>query len=547
MEDVCKNIKLAREYAILNNYETSSVIMADMMGQIDNQMKFSRTQNEKVQLKKIREAVAVELQMVNDLKRELNSFDSIPPKHSPVQATPDYGAGCRHDFLDERPTRDVPHRPSEDEADLGFEDRRGRRHHSSGEGHNLRQSWDNTPCSGPAWDENPPMPPPRKIQSDRREPREPPRPKPRPQPAVLPRSSSALADARRDRDDRDRDGAAGLKPKRKPEVPKFRKEKEEGGPGGRKKYVPSSKEDKELAEMIEKEIVEQSVNVTWDKIAGLEEAKQLLEEAVVLPLFMPNVFKGIRRPWSGVLMYGPPGTGKTLLAKAVATECGTTFFSVSTATLTSKWRGDSEKLVRILFEMARMYAPSTIFIDEIDSLTSQRGGSTEHEASRRVKTELLVQMDGMMEAQDANKVVMVLGATNHPWDLDDAMRRRLEKRIYIPLPNEQDRVALFRINLRELSVAEDVDFQKLAKMTEGYSGHDITCVCRDASMMKLRRLIRDKTKDELRQLGQQVDQIELPVNMADFEMAVQKTPSSVNQTQIQKYHKWMEEFGTSVV
>ncbi|KAK8469786.1 hypothetical protein PHAVU_005G173400 [Phaseolus vulgaris] len=167
------------------------------------------------------------------------------------------------------------------------------------------------------------------------------------------------------------------------------------GDGKKSKKYEYEGPDPEMAEMLERDVLERCPGVRWDDVAGLTQAKSLLEEALLLPLWMPQYFQGIRRPWKGVLMFGPPGTGKTLLAKAVATECGTTFFNVSSATLASKWRGESERMVRCLFDLARAHAPSAIFIDEIDSLCNARGASGEHESSRRVKSELLVQVDGV--------------------------------------------------------------------------------------------------------------------------------------------------------
>ncbi|KAJ3020295.1 UNVERIFIED_CONTAM: Katanin p60 ATPase-containing subunit A1 [Siphonaria sp. JEL0065] len=307
--------------------------------------------------------------------------------------------------------------------------------------------------------------------------------------------------------------------------------------------------DKDLVEMVKRDILQTSPNVRWTDIAGLREPKALLEEAIVLPLWMPDFFQGIRRPWKGVLMCGPPGTGKTLLAKAVATECGTTFFNVTASMLTSKWRGDSEKIVRLLFEMARHYAPSTIFIDEIDSLCSSRGEGSEHEASRRVKSEILMQMDGISGSigttaeGERDPIVMVLAATNFPWQIDEALRRRLEKRVYIPLPDSESRKELLRINLQSIKVADGVDLEELANKMEGYSGADITNICRDASMMSMRKRIRGLTAEQIKSVPKQ--ELEAPASSDDFAAAIKKIQSSVSQADLKRYQDWMDEFGSA--
>jgi len=299
--------------------------------------------------------------------------------------------------------------------------------------------------------------------------------------------------------------------------------------------------------------VDKCPSVTWESIAGLEQAKSLLEEAVVLPLVMPEYFQGIRRPWKGVLMFGPPGTGKTLLAKAVATQCSTSFFNVSASTMASKFRGDSEKLVRLLFEMARFYAPTTIFFDEIDALGSKRGDASEHEASRRVKAELLVQMDGVgsVSAEDEDgpaqpRQVMVLAATNRPWDLDEALRRRLEKRIYIPLPEAEGRNQLFEINLKEVKMGADVAVKGLVDKTKGYSGADVTNVCREAAMMGLRRRMQQARKEgkSLQELNNLKQEVDVPVTQADFLEAISNVNRSVGNEDLQRFTDWMKEFGS---
>jgi vacuolar protein-sorting-associated protein 4 len=226
-------------------------------------------------------------------------------------------------------------------------------------------------------------------------------------------------------------------------------------------------------------------NIKWEDVAGLEGAKEALKEAVILPIKFPHLFTGKRQPWKGILLYGPPGTGKSYLAKAVATEANSTFFSVSSSDLVSKWMGESERLVKQLFNMARENKPSIIFIDEVDALCGPRGEG-ESEASRRIKTELLVQMDGV--GKDS-KGVLILGATNIPWQLDAAIRRRFQRRVHISLPDQPARMKMFEIAVGTTPCElKGDDYRTLAKMSEGYSGSDISIAVQDALMQPVRKI-----------------------------------------------------------
>lgn len=214
-------------------------------------------------------------------------------------------------------------------------------------------------------------------------------------------------------------------------------------------------------------------------------AKQALQEMVILPAVRPELFTGLRSPAKGLLLFGPPGNGKTLLARAIATECSATFFNISAATLTSKYVGDGEKLVRALFSVARKLQPSIIFIDEIDSLLSERN-TGEHEASRRLKTEFLVEFDGLPSNLDSDKIV-VLGATNRPQELDEAALRRFTKRVYVALPDQSTREHLIRKLLAKQGCQlPETAIANLAACTKGYSGSDLTALAKDASLEPIR-------------------------------------------------------------
>jgi len=309
---------------------------------------------------------------------------------------------------------------------------------------------------------------------------------------------------------------------------------------------------RDLAAVISKDIYLHNPSVRWDDIIGLDEAKRLVKEAVVYPIKYPQLFTGILSPWKGLLLYGPPGTGKTLLAKALATECNTTFFNISASSIVSKWRGDSEKLVRVLFELARFHAPSTIFLDELDALMSQRGsasgGSGEHEGSRRMKTELLVQMDGLSKSDD---LVFLLAASNLPWELDHAMLRRLEKRILVDLPNAMARKAMFEhylppeITSRSSSVkmTADINYEFLAEMTNGYSGSDICLLCKEAAMRPMRKIFNILERhDNAMSTEQMFATLRVdPVTTEDVQIALERTKPSTTKLKA-KYEAWQREF-----
>uniref|UniRef100_A0A8C1HNR3 Katanin p60 ATPase-containing subunit A-like 2 n=1 Tax=Cyprinus carpio carpio TaxID=630221 RepID=A0A8C1HNR3_CYPCA len=302
---------------------------------------------------------------------------------------------------------------------------------------------------------------------------------------------------------------------------------------------------RELAAVISRDIYLHNPNVRWDDIIGLESAKRLVKEAVVYPIKYPQLFTGILAPWKGLLLYGPPGTGKTMLAKAVATECNTTFFNISASSIVSKWRGDSEKLVRVLFELARYHAPSTIFLDELESVMSQRGVGQggDHEGSRRMKTELLVQMDGLARSND---LVFVLAASNLPWELDHAMLRRLEKRILVGLPSAPARQAMIShwlppvSNTGGVELRTELDYDSLAQKTVGYSGSDIRLVCKEAAMRPVRKIF-DALENHIEgQSNMPVIELET-VTTADFLEVIAHTKPSAR-CLMDRYSAWEKEY-----
>ncbi|KAI8905578.1 P-loop containing nucleoside triphosphate hydrolase protein [Gorgonomyces haynaldii] len=263
-------------------------------------------------------------------------------------------------------------------------------------------------------------------------------------------------------------------------------------------------QDPELVQAIMNEVISTVHQVSWDDIAGLEHAKKTINEIIVLPLRRPDIFKGLLAPCKGLLLFGPPGTGKTLIGKCIASSCQATFFSISSSSLTSKWVGQGEKMVRTLFAVAREKQPSVIFIDEIDSLLTQRTDG-ENEATRRIKTEFLVQFDGCGTNQDDR--ILLIGATNRPHEIDEAARRRFRKKLYIPLPVAQARKNIVQ-NLLKQTVynLSEADLEEIVQKTDGYSGSDMDGLVREAVLGPLRDItdIATISLDQVRPVSEPV-------------------------------------------
>lgn len=350
------------------------------------------------------------------------------------------------------------------------------------------------------------------------------------------------------------------------------------GAGGGDDKSEADAEDKKLMGKLSDIILTKKPDIKWDDVAGLELAKRSLKETVILPVRFPDLFSGKRRPFGGILLYGPPGTGKSYLATAVASEADATFMSVSSSNLVSKWQGESERLVKTMFKMARDKIPTIIFVDEVDSLCSARGDG-EAESSRRIKTEFLVQMQGVGKSKSG---LLVLGATNIPWDIDAAMRRRFEKRVYIPLPGSYARSYMFHLNLGDTphtlgawgdefineakpelgKRSTNANFTKLGETTDGYSGSDISVLVREALMEPVRLCQRSKyfrcdkygkwhpcNKGDM--LAKEMTIYDVPKNMLavppvtldDFTSVITRCHASVAPSELKQFEKWTEEFG----
>lgn len=270
----------------------------------------------------------------------------------------------------------------------------------------------------------------------------------------------------------------------------------------------------------------------FDDIGLPDETKNVLQECIALPLKRPELFAvgNLTKPVKGILLYGPPGTGKTMLAKAVCKESGAAFVSITSSAIASMWYGESEQYAKAVFTLANKLAPCVIFIDEIDAILGARSDH-DHRADRAVKNEIMSAMDGI---KGSNKRVVVLGATNRPFDLDEAILRRMPRRVLVDLPDEKARAQILNIVLKHEKLADDVDIDQIAAMTPHYSGSDLTNLCVAAAYRPIREVLSAETEES------NANSPVRPIRMQDFVSAKEEVRPSVSddQSSIQHLRQW---------
>ncbi|XP_059295033.1 uncharacterized protein LOC132048122 isoform X1 [Lycium ferocissimum] len=294
------------------------------------------------------------------------------------------------------------------------------------------------------------------------------------------------------------------------------------------------------------------IGVTFNDIGALETVKDTMKELVMLPLQRPELFcKGqLAKPCKGILLFGPPGTGKTMLAKAVATEAGANFINISMSSITSKWFGEGEKYVKAVFTLASKIAPSVVFVDEVDSMLGRRENPGEHEAMRKMKNEFMVNWDGL-RTKDKERV-LVLAATNRPFDLDEAVIRRLPRRLMVNLPDAPNREKILGVILAKEELAPNVDVEAIANMTEGYSGSDLKNLCVTAAHCPIREILEKEKKEKASAIAENRPTPALhnstdirPLNMDDFKYAHEQVCASVSSesSNMNELLQWNELYG----
>lgn len=303
-----------------------------------------------------------------------------------------------------------------------------------------------------------------------------------------------------------------------------------GGPSTNTDLLLSCQEWQNLAELIKSTIIKDDLKLKWSDICGNNKAVETIKEAVIIPLNHPQLFNNGLKPWRSVLLHGPPGSGKTLLAKVLYSETKhkVTFFNITSSIVVSKWRGESEKLLKVLFHLALKWAPSIIFLDEIEGLTSKRDRCADHESSKRFKNELLQLMDGL---EQSTLGLFILASTNLPWEIDQAFLRRFEKKVLVQLPNEVERAVLIG-QLLPLNVKlNEQQMSSLVKLSENFTGDEIRLACKEIAMQAVRKITKAKLKGE-------AALEDVPVENA-FK---QVQPLSLNL--MERHLKWQKEHGS---